>query len=72
MPGLFVHDWGTTLIRECHTVSMVKIRARLKSRREITGCPARHKARALRSESARSRHIPSSQFPVTTRRRANV
>src|ERR1700690_1205631 len=48
--GLFMQEFGKTRVYARHPTSSMNIRARLESRREVTCCPARHKARALREK----------------------
>ncbi len=43
-----MHDFVRIGIRAKHTISLMKIPAIPKPRHEVTHCPARHKARALR------------------------
>src|SRR5580700_8640426 len=50
MPGLFVHDFAGIYIRATQPTLLMKFCAVPESRLELTGCPARHKAWALRSE----------------------
>jgi hypothetical protein len=50
MPGRFVQDFGRTHIRARQPTLLMKICGVPESRLGFTCCPARHKARALRSE----------------------
>ena len=50
MPGFFVQDFVMTRISARHTISLMNVCARPKLRRQVTRCPARHEARALRSD----------------------
>src|ERR1700690_262298 len=52
--GVFAHDFAIALIRAHRHISLVKIWAQPQMRFEITACPARHKARALRSDGPRT------------------
>ena len=50
MPGLCVRDFARIRNRPHDPIYLVRFLAEPQTCLEITGCPARHKARALRSE----------------------
>src|SRR5580658_2051182 len=54
MAGLFVREFDGTWIRARQPISLMEIVGRLKSRREVTRCPARHTLRLRSGQEARA------------------